>query len=115
MEVRFSKDIYPKVSLLKAAYAFVDVAYIHIDLNEKEYIVTIECKSKQNLVSEKDFLNEILCQTVRHQIYLETKSIREMITARTVASTVIEMKNDSNMLPGDSTIAENDIVKDWFE
>lgn len=35
----FSRDLYSKIALLKAAYNFTDKAYVHLDADEKSYYV----------------------------------------------------------------------------
>ena len=40
----FAKEMYPKIALLKAAYFFSDRAYIHLDANDKYYLVNLSVK-----------------------------------------------------------------------
>lgn len=109
----FSKELYSKTALIKAAYNFTDKAYLHLDADEKHYIVTFEMKNENDLVSEKDFENEMLAQSVRHEIYLQTKNIRELIMARAMATSVIAEINESFDVP-DEQFSEDKILKDWF-
>ena len=57
MIFHFSKELYPKTALLKAAYSFTDRAYIHLDVNETEYIVDISIKPDEKEFSLKEFEN----------------------------------------------------------
>ena len=104
-QYRFSKELYPKVALIKAAYNFTDDNYFY---------VTIESKQSSGVVSEKEFVNEMLTQSVRHEVYQQTKNIRELLLARAMATSVIV---DDALIDeqdtGDS-FEENDILKDWF-
>jgi len=112
--VRFSKELYSKTALIKAAYNFIDNAYVHLDADDKYYYVSIEPKVSGFNISEKDFVNEMLTQSVRHEIYQQTKNIRELLLARAMATSVIveeEMVDDCEQ---DEQFAESEILKDWF-
>lgn len=114
MKIKFAKEIYPKSALMKSAYNFTDRAYIHIDSDEKYYIVEITLKDKSDSFDIRDFKNEMLAQSVRLEISIRTKNIRELIIARAMASTLV----------GEKVISETEheenfdmdcILKDWFE
>lgn len=114
--MKFIKELYSKVALIKAAYNFTDRAYLHLDADETYYYVTIEPKQDGQNISEHEFINEMLAQSVRHEIYLQTKGIRELLIARAMATSVIadehlvdEVDNSS-----DSFLSE-EILKDWFD
>lgn len=113
-QYRFSKELYPKVALIKAAYNFTDSAYIHLDADDNYFYVTIESKQSSGVVSEKEFVNEMLTQSVRHEVYQQTKNIRELLLARAMATSVIV---DDALIDEQDTgdrFEENDILKDWF-
>ncbi len=115
---KFSKGIYSKHSLIKAAYSYVDDYYVHLDEGEKDYIVELEPKQTSTLkVSEKDFLNEMLVQEVRNIVEDKTYRLREMIYARALASTIIDDSDYSDDLNCDNSTNSNleDILVDWFE
>lgn len=116
MTLRFSKEIYNKTVLLKAAYTFIDKAYIHLDCDEKDFIVSIESKSNNpsDLILDKEFVNEILIQAVRHDIYIETKTIREMLVARAIASSVVEMPPKEDEQLEKTVFNESTILNNWF-
>ena len=111
---RFRKELYSKVALIKAAYNFTDSAYIHLDADDNYFYVAIESKQSDCAVSEKEFINEMLTQSVRHEVYQQTKNIRELLLARAMATSVIV---DDALIDeqdtGDS-FEENNILKDWF-
>lgn len=115
MKISFSKSIYPKIALLKAAYAFTDRAYLHLDVNEKNYIVEITSKIENPEITQHEFENEILCQTLRHEIYEQTKNIRELLLARAVASTVIEQSDATELYTSEINNDDKEILTDWFE
>ena len=107
----FSKELYPKI-----AYSFTDRAYIHLDANDTHYMVDIIPKLGCSEISEAEFTNEILCQCVRHEIYQQTKNIRELLVARAMASTVIQ-QNGSRLedVSDEMSNEEKTILIDWFD
>ena len=117
MRIVFRKELYPKSALLKAAYQFTDKAYLHLDADEENYYVDLKAKNKSDPVSEDEFQNEMLAQSVRHELYLQTKSIRELLLARAMATTVI---TSDDFVPvedeasSDNCYSESSILKDWF-
>lgn len=111
----FSKELYSKISLIKAAYNFTDSFYMHLDADEKYYYVSIESKNSGNNLSEKEFINEMLVQNVRHEIYLQTKNIRELLVARAMATSIIVDNGIDDNDISENTFSENEILKDWFE
>lgn len=115
----FSKELYNKEALLKAAYAFTDIAYIHLDLDEEYFIVNIEMKAddKHDGVCEKDFKNELLSQMVRQSVFRQTKNIRELMMARAFSSTILENPDYEGEVETEENFenVKQDILMDWFE
>lgn len=115
-KLKFSKELYSKVSLIKAAYNFTDRAYLHLDVDDTYYYVEFDLKDDQSTISENDFMNEMLAQSVRHEIYLQTKNIRELLMARAMATSVItDEEQDYGEDLSDEQFTEDAILKDWFE
>ena len=117
MLITFSKELYPKIALMKSAYAFTDRAYIHLDADDRYYTVKIYPKEGHDPVTEKEFINEMLCQCVRHEVYQQTKTVRELLIARAMASTVIEQPGVAAQDPiqPEQIWDEKQILTDWFE
>lgn len=113
--MRFRRELYSKIALIKAAYNYTDIAYIHLDADDEYYYVTIESKPNEEEVKEADFLNEMLTQSVRHEVYQQTKNIRELLLARAMATSMIVEENmlDDNVVEKEE-FSENEILKDWF-
>ena len=112
--IRISRELYDKETLLKAAYVFTDEAYIHLDADQNYYL--IEFFSKEEVLPndiEYQFENELIAQQTRRNISNKTKSIREMIVARALASTIVDtvLSDDQN----DADFSADDILKDWFD
>ena len=117
MTLRFSQRLYSKTALLKAAYHFTDLVYVHLDVDDLDYLVELFSKNDLPLPSnmEKQFMNEILAQTVRQTVSEQTGHLRELIVARAFASTIIEPEVEYET-PSVATPPELDeILQDWFE
>lgn len=114
--MKFSKELYPKVALIKAAYNYTDRAYLHLDADEKYYYVSIESKDSGEEIKEEEFINEMLTQSVRHEVYSQTKNIRELLLARAMATSVIMSEEIEEVEDGnDGNFSESEILKDWFD
>lgn len=112
MKLQFIKSLYPKCVLIKSAYSFTDKAYLHLDEDEKYYIVNITYKDG-NEFEIKDFENEMLFQSARYEVYKQTKELRKLTVARALASTVVSESLEENI--DDEGINMNDVLKDWFD
>ncbi len=115
MNFRFNRELYSKTALLKAAYNYSDRAFLHLDADDRYFYVDLEMKSGNDTITEKAFANEMLAQSVRHEVYLQTKNIRELMLARAMATTVVEEKGqeEAQNLSKDE-YKEDEILKDWF-
>lgn len=116
-QLKYNRELYSKIALIKAAYNFTDKAYVHLDADEKYYYVSICEKDGKEEISENEFENEILAQSARHEIYLQTKSIRELMLARAVATSVVAPKDEdeSSNSEIEQEFSEDEILKDWFD
>ena len=112
MRFSFKKELYPKTVLLKSAFNFTDKAYIHLDCDEGNYYTEITLKNGCT-ITEQDFLNEMLIQATRYQIAKDTKTIRELIYARAMASTILESEHEGSI--DDSEPDMTEILRDWFD
>lgn len=116
-QLRYRRELYSKIALIKAAYNFTDRAYVHLDADEKYYYVLISAKDEQEEIFDDEFENEILAQSARHEIYLQTKNIRELMLARAVATSVVVPRNEDELLDSEieHEFSEDEILKDWFD
>lgn len=121
MKLCFKKSLYAKIALFKAAYAYTESFYVHIDEDDENYIVNLYEKENGCGVPdeiEKQFLNEMLCQNLRHLVYQDTHSLREMLAARAIGSSVLyDPEHEASSEPIDEVPAYSaeDILKDWFD
>ncbi len=115
--LKFKKELYPKEAVIKAAYHFIDKSYLHVDYSDGDYIIEIISKNEKNDDSiALEFENELLAQAVRYQVYTQTHTIREILMARAMSSTI----TGSNSALERSVSSENvdnleSILTDWFE
>lgn len=112
--LKFRKELYSKIALIKAAYNYTDLAYIHIDADDDYYYVTVESKKQGHQITENDFVNEMLAQSVRHEVYQQTKNIRKLLLARAMATSVI-VDDDTINEEIDDSYVESEVLRDWFE
>ena len=99
----------------KFVFNYTDKAFLHLDADDRYYYVYLEMKSGADPISEKAFTNEMLAQSVRHEVYLQTKNIRELMLARAMATTIVDEKEVQDKL--DCLLdkySEDEILKDWF-
>ena len=115
--LKFKKELYPKEAVLKASYHFLDRFYIHVDLIDKEFVVHLTAK-EGNIDNRFDleFENELLAQSVRYHVYLQTHVIREILMARAMSSTITGSNTElvTANLP-DKLDSLESILTDWFE
>lgn len=116
-QLKYSKELYSKTALIKAAYNFTDKAYLHLDADNDYYYVSIIPKDGNDEVSNEEFENEILTQSARHEIYLQTKNIRELMLARAVATSVVAPTEETTEPDTNDELeySEEEILKDWFD
>lgn len=115
--LRFKKELYPREAVMKAAYHFIDRSYIHVDLIDDDYEIKIVGKKEvSNNTIALDFENELLAQVVRYQVYMQTHTIREILMARAMSSTITGSATEleSSQTPDNIDNLEN-ILMDWFE
>lgn len=119
-EIRFelNKDIYSKEALLKAAFSFVNRAYIHLDQDDAHWIVTAHSKQNDGNLIPSDFENELLAQEVRLTVYRKTHYLREILLARAMASSLVSESDPKKQIHEDEASVSDEelsrILKDWY-
>lgn len=116
MKLKFAKELYSRVALIKAAYNFTDLAFIHLDADSQYFYADLKMKDSADPISEDEFVNEMLTQSVRHEVYQQTKDIRELIVARAMATSVVykSRKTAEQEATPEREHTEDEILKDWF-
>ena len=56
----------------------------------------------------------MLCQCLRHEVYLQTKTVRELLVARSLSTSLIEEKPLPAATDECDAVPE-DILVDWFD
>lgn len=114
MRFNFSKEIYSKKALLKAAYSFTDEFYVHLSTDNENYIAELTAKKDETSVDFEEFKNELLSQTLKEQLESDTKELRTLIMARALSSSLIDNSEGTEYVETDDNEAAS-IMKDWFE
>lgn len=110
---KYSKEIYSKEVLLKAAFAFTDKMYIHLDADETYYIVKLTSKTgSDEEAMYSQFENELITQETRKVVAERTRFIREMIVARALSSTIINKEIEDK---AEQDFKADEILTDWFD
>lgn len=112
MLLQYSRRLYSKNALFRACYKFTDDAYIHLDADRDNYMVTIIPKSdydKTNYALE--LANQMIEETNREIVIEQTKNIRQILFARSMASTVVY---DDDLPETDADVSDKSAMKDWF-
>jgi len=98
ISVILSSGIYSLSSIKKASYKFTDRFGIQIDeLDNKNIKVTFNYNgafsSSQTSLLYNDFINEVLDQDLREEIYAKTENVRNLILANAFSQTSLIDKN----------------------
>ena len=119
-EILLSKDIYPLVSVKKALANFMEETYIKISSDKDKIIVQMVLKeNKKNL--EKiigELYNEFLRESLRYNIAIETKNLRELIVGRALYKTCIDLENnqkEENNATQKEEYGLDEIAVNWFD
>ena len=62
-QLKYNRELYSKIALIKAAYNFTDRAYVHLDADQNYYYVSLNVKNEKEEISDAEFENEILAQS----------------------------------------------------
>lgn len=119
-EIVLSKDIYPLVSVKKALTNFLDETYIKIKDNNSEIIVQMVLQENkadlEKIIGE--FYNELLRESLRYNIAIETKNLRELIVGRALYTTCIDLEEnqeEKNEEDIEETYNLDEIAVNWFD
>ena len=125
-EIKLDKAVYPLIAIKKAVANFLNDVYVRIEENNKNFIIDFKLQDKQGNLEKiiGEFYNECLRESLRYEISVETKNLRELIVGRALYTTCIELdENEDNQEQSDRPIYEDDntkysledITANWFE
>jgi His-Xaa-Ser system protein HxsD len=84
--------------------------------NEKGIKLVIHSNKESNDIElAKKIYKEIMLESVRYEVSNQTKNLRELITARALYSTCIDLDNGSCDQEVDSSNKIDNIAINWFE
>lgn len=123
MRILYSKELYSKEALLKAAYHFTDNYYIYLGVEDDSFFVDFSTKDDSSVDSDtlqNQFKNEILAQVIHQSISNETSDLRKLLVARALSSTMVDEEEDipHSELETMGVEALNElsaIAKDWYD
>lgn len=112
------KAMYRPEVVLKAAYQFLDRCYIHIGEDGDHWLVYLRCKENGSIENlNEQFENELLLQAVRYVTYQQTKSLRELLLARALATSMIDQKPPLERIEQEENSEKDslqEILQDWY-
>lgn len=115
------KSMFQAACVMKAAFAFVDRVYIHVDEDKKYWFVDMEMKegTTETANIQQEFENELLTQAVRLHVYNQTHVVRELLLARAMASSFIDQEDPVKRIASvQEDLSDEEfstIIQDWFE
>ena len=122
MRILYSKELYSKEALLKAAYHFTDNYYIYVGVEDDSFFVDFSTKDESLIDSDKlqnQFKNEILAQVIHQSISNETSDLRKLLVARALSSTMVDeedpVDNEPETMNEESLNELSAIAKDWYD
>lgn len=119
-EIILSKNIYPLTAVKKALTNFMDDIYTKIEDRDDKIIVQILLKRDQiswdKLIGE--LYNDFLRESLRYNISLETKNLRELIIGRALYTTCIDIEEnekEKNEVELEDKYSIDEIAVNWFD
>ena len=122
--VELSKNIYPLVVIQKTISNYLEQTYIKLEELDNKIIIKIKSQTNDkldNIIGE--FYNELLRESLRYNIAMETKNLRELIVGRALYTTCIEIDEEKEISTNNDNISDitededyslDDIAVNWF-
>lgn len=124
-EILLNSKLYPVIAIKKALSNYLENTYVKMDYKDEQTIkieMVLKEKSKEDL--EKiigELYNEIFNETLRYEISVETKNLRELIVGRALYTTCIDTETQQEKIEKNEKIEEtledyniDDIAINWF-
>lgn len=119
IELYLDERIYNLVVIKKALFNYVEDCYYMLDhFDENIILVKIYLKDQNTNIDEyiKKLYNELFNESLRYDIMMQTKNIRELILGRALYTTCID--TDENTVDYDNNDKNhdiNEIAVNWFD
>lgn len=127
--IKIDANVYPLASVKKAMFNYVEKLYMNakVKWNKIEILVELIDNNADIETEIKEFLNDCIRESLRYEISVETKNIRELILGRALYSSCIKVDenaidcNSKNNESENSHFSEiddfdlNDIAINWFD
>lgn len=98
-EIILNTKLYPVIAIKKALSNYTKNIYVKIDYEDKKNI-KLQIVPKENMSKEElektigELYNELFNETLRYEISIETKNLRELIIGRALYTTCIDTKTE---------------------
>ena len=120
-ELLIPQKLYTKTALMRSAYKYLDRVYFHFSIKGDNWVVRMSKKDSTCDIEKaaKEFENMLISQTLREIISEKTKTLREIILARSLTSTYIDEEDPLLKIRAEQEdVTEEElerILKNWFE
>lgn len=110
-------SIYELVAIKKAMFNLSDLIDYAIEVEDERKIkIKIYSNNEKNdMELAKKIYKEIQLESIRYEVSNQTKNLRELITARALYSTCIDLDNGNNEKEVDNNSKIDNIAINWFE
>ena len=125
-EILLNSKLYPVIAIKKALSNYLENTYVKMDYKDEQTIkieMVLKEESKEDL--EKiigELYNELFNETLRYEISVETKNLRELIVGRALYTTCIDTEIEQEKNEENEKIVEiledyniDDIATNWFD
>ena len=125
-EILLNSKLYPVIAIKKALRNYLEYTYVKMDYKDEQTIkieMVLKEESKEDL--EKiigELYNELFNETLRYEISVETKNLRELIVGRALYTTCIDTEIEQEKNEENEKIVEiledyniDDIATNWFD
>ena len=120
-EILVNIKLYPVMAIKKALSNYTKNVYLKMDY-EDEKTIKIKIVPKENKTKEEleeiigKLYNELFNETLRYEISVETKNLRELIVGRALYTTCIDTKTEDEKLSKEKLEDYNidEIATNWF-
>lgn len=127
IEIILDLSLYPLKAIKKAVSNYTEIMYVKMSLiSDSKIRLDLIIKDKEKEVSKDEivgeFYNELFNESLRYEVSIETKNIRELIIGRALYTTCIDTDTENERTQNEEETEEkldeyniNDIATNWFK